>query len=649
MNRNNTGVIFFDSKGTIFFQFYEAKYETFTPIDEIPQQVKQAVIVAEDKEFYRHPGFSIKGIIGALIANFKRKELDYGGSTITQQLVKINLLNSQKNFLRKYQELVLAQELERRYTKDEILEMYLNTAYFGEGATGVEEASKTYFGKPTKDLQLTQAAFLAGLLTAPSKLSPISGNQQKSIQRRNFILQEMLDEQYISPEQEKNAIKADLGFNFEHKNIRYKAPHFALMVKDYLIHKYGEEQLARSGFKIYTTIDLDWQAYAEQVVKDQVEKLKPNNVSNGAAVVMDPKTGEVKALVGSKNWNDEKFGKVNMANTPRQPGSSFKPIVYIAALERHLITNATVLHDQPITYKTEVGPYSPKDYDGRYRGLVLTRRALANSLNIPSVEIMSKLGVPQALEMARRLGISTLGDVSEYGLSLVLGSGEVTLIELTNAYATFANEGKKNDITLITKIEDKTGKIVYDYKAKDEPILDPQYPFLISSILSDTNARREMFGDALDISRIAAVKTGTTNDYRDSLTLGYTPSLAIGVWVGNNDNKPMDNIAGSLGAAPIWKALMQRFLDQTPSEPFNLPDNIVKVTVCRESGLLLSGNASTSSGNTEYFMKGTEPTKPCVIPRPTSPVIQVTPFQLLPTIIDKQIKEHTQNKDKLVI
>lgn len=641
MNKNNSGVIFVDRKDRVFFQFYEARYETDVPIAQIPQQLKQAVIVAEDKEFYSHPGFSVKGIFGALVANFRKKDLGYGGSTITQQLVKINLLNPQRNFLRKYQELVLAQELERRYTKDEILEMYVNSVYFGEGATGVEEAAKTYFGKSAKDVTLNQAAFLAGLLTAPSELSPISGDVEKAIKRRDFILKKMVDEQYISPEQQSFAMKTPMNFDFELKKIRYRAPHFALMVKDELIKKYGEEQVARSGFKVYTTLDLDWQEYAEQTVKKQVENLRPNNVSNGAAVVMDSKTGEVRALVGSKDWYDDKLGKLNMAIAPRQPGSSFKPIVYIAALERHLITNATVLHDQPIIYQTTVGPYSPKNYDGKFRGLVLTRRALANSLNVPSVEVMSKVGVSNTLEMAKRLGISTLKDPSNYGLSLVLGSGEVTLIELTNAYATFANQGKKNDITLLTKIEDKFGHIVYRYRPKNEPVLDPAYPFLIASILSDNNTRREAFGNALTTNRTAAVKTGTTEDYRDSLTLGFTPTLTIGVWVGNNDTQPMDRVAGSLGAAPIWKELLEKFLADTPSESFEIPSTIVKESICKESGLL-ARTTSTSSATIEYFIQGTEPTRPCAVIRPTRPpapsvrvpTAQVTPIPI--TIPDIQ-------------
>lgn len=615
MNRNDTGVVFFDDKGEIFFQFYQAKYTKFIPLTQIPEQLKQAVIVAEDKDFYTHPGFSIKAIIGALIANIRKKELSYGGSTITQQLIKINLLNSEKSFLRKYQELILAQEIERRFTKNEILEMYLNSVYFGEGAFGIEQAAKTYFGTSAANLTLSQSALLAGLLTAPSRLSPLSGNKTESIQRQKSVLSQMVEEGYISRNQRKQAEENPLLIT-EDNRIQYKAPHFALMVKDQLIKTYGEERIARSGFRIHTTLNLSWQKYAEETVEDQIEKLSPNQVSNGSAVVIDANTSEVKALVGSYDWYNNQFGKVNIATTPRQVGSSFKPIVYASGFEKHLITPATVLIDQPITYQTTVGPYTPQNFDRTFRGKVLVRRALANSLNVPSVEVMAKVGIEDALSMAQRLGISTLKDSSHYGFSLVLGSGEITLLELTNAYATFANTGKKNEPTLITKIIDKTGKTIYAHTPNPKQVLKSEYAFLITSILSDINARKEVFGTVLNTSIKTAVKTGTTEDFKDSLTIGYTPHLAIGVWVGNNDNTPMDHVAGSLGAAPIWKKLIEKFSKEAVSRDFQVPDSIVKRTICRHNGLLLNENAS-SYGMVEFFSKGTEPTRVCFLPKPT--------------------------------
>jgi 1A family penicillin-binding protein len=607
MNRNSTGVILYDRNGTEFFKFYEAKYKKSVPLTMLPKHVKDAVIVAEDREFYRHPGFSIKAIIGAVIADIKERDLAYGGSTITQQLVKSSLLKPEKDFLRKYQEIILAQEIERRYTKDQILEMYLNSVYFGEGAFGIEAASLTYFGKPAKDLNLSEASMLAGLLTAPSSLSPLSGDEELARKRQQYVLNELKEERLISENEYKNALNTKLTYTSEGTGFPYKAPHFALMVKAALDDEYGEEQIARSGFKIYTTLDLSLQEYAENEVKKQVENLKASNVTNGAATVIDPKTGEVLVVVGSHDWFDDTNGKVNMATTPRQPGSSFKPIIYADALEKRIISPASVLKDQPTTFQKT---YKPENYDKKFRGQVLVRRSLANSLNVPSVEIMQKLGVEEGLEYAKKLGITTLEDPSQYGLSLVLGSGEVPLIEMTNAYATFANGGQKNPITMIKKIEDKRGKTVYSYTPRPEPVIEKGAAFLISSILSDSPARREVFGTALDTPGIqAAVKTGTSENYRDSLTLGYTPEVAVGVWVGNNDNKAMEKVAGSLGAAPIWKAIITKFHQTTKPSRFVPPEGVVQLSICKTNGLL--AKTATSAATAEFFLDGTQPTRIC--------------------------------------
>jgi 1A family penicillin-binding protein len=613
MNKNNTGLILLDRNSKPFFRFYQAQYHDFIPLDQIPKPVTQAVLAAEDKNFYSHPGFSVTSIVGALVADFRHGQLDYGGSTITQQLVKNSLLNSNKNFLRKYQELILAQELERRYSKNEILEMYLNSVYWGEGSFGINSASHAYFNKNPQDLDLAESTLLAGLLTAPSRLSPISGDREAAVQRQKFILSEMVDQKIITADQAKQAEDEKLTFNQNPDDFPYKAPHFALMVKQQLDQKYGEEKIARSGFTVTTTLDLDWQDFAQQTVSEQVDKLKDNHVSNGAAVVIDPKNGEVRALVGSKDWNDPKFGKFNIAQTTRQPGSSFKPIVYAAALERRIITPATILHDQPTTYKPGPGvaasPYSPKDYDGKFRGPVTVRRALVNSLNVPAVEVESKVGIPATLEMAQRLGLTTLGsDPSPYGLSIALGAGDVNLLELTNVYATFANSGQKNDVTLITQIQDKQKNTIYSYNPKPHEVLDPGIAFQLSSILSDNATRAEEFGTLLNISRPAAVKTGTTEDYKDSLTMGFTPQIAVGVWVGNNDNTQMDKVAGSIGAAPIWKALMEKF-NTGPAQKFTPPDDVASIPICKSNGLRLK--EASGSADLEYFLKGTEPRAFC--------------------------------------
>lgn len=612
---NDTGVILLDDKNEPFFTFYEAKIKKEIPLSAIPKVTQQAVISVEDKSFYFHPGFSIPAIIRASWDNIVGKDISYGGSTITQQLVKNALLTPKKSFVRKYQEIVLASEIERRYSKDEILEMYLNSAYFGEGVFGVGQAANLYFNKEVKDLNLAESSLLAAILPAPSKYSLRNGDLNEVKRRQKLVLDDMVKQGFITVQQKNEVIAKDMKVAASGREINTIAPHFALMVRDELVEKYGEEAIARSGLKVKTTLNVDWQKYAQGVVTKQVENLKVHNVSNGAAVVMDPKTSQVKALVGSTNWYDNSFGKVNVALSNRPPGSAFKPIVYLRAFEEGLITPATILKDEPTSFanfeesifyasfptrsaalanlaRDPNAFYKPVDYDRKYRGSVTARRALSNSLNIPSVAVMKKVGMEGALESAKNLGITTLSDSSNYGLSLVLGAGEVKPLELTNAYGVFASGGLKNDPTLILQITDKAGNIIYKYQPKQEQVVDPKYIFLISSILSDNKTRAEVFGNALNISRPAAVKTGTTEDFKDAWTIGYTPSLLVGVWVGNNYNQPMDGIAGSLGAAPIWKDLMEKFLKGTPVEQFIPPDGVVKVTGC---------------GATEYFIKGTQP------------------------------------------
>lgn len=606
MNKNNTGLVLTDRNGKPFFTFYEAKYTKYIPLKDIPPQVQHAVISGEDRDFYHHPGFSITGIIRSVIADFQHKELVQGGSTITQQLVKNAILTPRKDFLRKFQEIIVAQEIERKYTKDQILEMYLNSVYFGNGAFGIAQAAHYYFNKDPKDLSLAEASMLAGLLPAPSQYSPLSGDKNLAKQRQKYVLDNMVRDKYITSQQAKTAYTAKLAYDGKHDDINTVAPHFALMVRDELTKKYGEENIIRSGFKVRTSIDLSLQKFAQQDVAENVKKLAPDNVSNGAAVVMDPDNGEILAMVGSVDWNNPDFGKVNVATSPRQPGSSFKPIVYSLAMLDGKITPATVLEDVPTTFP---GDYKPHDYDGKYRGPVTVRRALANSLNIPAVEVMQKVGVPSVLDWARELGITTLSnDPSNYGLSLVLGAGEVKLVDLASVYATFADYGVHNDPTSVLEIYNKQGKRIYKYTPKNERVMGPDVPFLISSILSDNNTRAEEFGNTLNISRQAAVKTGTTENYRDAWTMGYTPQVVVGVWVGNNDGSLMDQIAGSLGAAPIWKDLMEHYLADKPVVAFAPPSGVVEASACG-----LGYATATMSAHTEYFVQGTQPGGTCTI------------------------------------
>lgn len=607
MNRSKTGLTLLDREGQAFFSFYQSKDIEYVPLTEIPKSTQQALIASEDKNFYTNPGFSIRGMIRAFIVNTQSGEILQGGSTITQGLVKNQLLSSERSFLRKIQEIILANEINRRFSKDDVLEMYLNSAYFGEGAFGIENAAESYFGIRASDLTLAQSALLIGLLPAPSTLSPISNDPESAFSRQKIVLNEMVEDGYITGIQADQALSEKIIFSPVKEDLNVFAPHFALYVKNELIKKYGEENVIRQGMTVRTTINRDWQVYAESTVQNRVSALAGRNASNGSAVAIDPKTGEILIMVGSANWNNENFGKVNMAISPRQPGSSFKPIIYAAALERLIITPASILRDRPTTFP---GNYKPKNYDNRTRGPVTVRRALANSLNIPAVEVMQKTGIGDGLEMARRLGINSLSqNLSDHGLSLVLGTGEVSLVEMTGAYAVFANKGAYNKPTGIIEITDKYGKRIYKENPENRNALGEDVSFLISSILSDRNARAETFGSALNISRQAAVKTGTTEDYRDALTIGYTPNLAVGVWIGNNNNKPMDNIAGSLGAAPIWRDLAGYFLASLPNENFREPSNVIRRRVCPYIGT--DTKSATSSAIMEYFISGTQPSFDC--------------------------------------
>lgn len=636
VNHNDTGIELLDRNDKTFFTFYQAKTGKEIPLSEIPLFTQQAIIAAEDKDFYSHPGFSPKSIIRALFNNAEQERLSYGASTITQQLVKNSLLHPRKDFLRKYQEIVLASEIERRYPKEEILQMYLNSVYFGEGAFGIEEAARVYFDKPAYELTLSESAILAAILPAPSRYS-LFNNLGEAKSRQRLVLEGMVKQKYITQEQKEQAINEGLQIVRNVSDINNIAPHFAVMVRDELIRQYGEDVVVRSGFKVKTTIDLEWQKFAQTTVAKQVENLKGNRVTNGAAVVLDPKTSEIRALVGSKDWYDDKFGKVNIALSLRPPGSSFKPVVYIRALEKNIITPATVLQDRPTSFanfdeekyyasfpsrsaaaaalaRDPNAFYKPVNYDRKFRGSVTVRRALANSLNVPAVAVMKKIGVNEAVYSAQNLGITTLEDSSNYGLALVLGAGEVKLLELTNVYAVFANHGYKNTPTSILEVRDKAGALIYKYHPAQERVVDEKYTFLISSILSDNKARAEVFGTALNISRPAAVKTGTTEDYKDAWTIGFTPSLVVGVWVGNNYNEPMDGIAGSLGAAPIWKDLMEKFSADTPIEQFEPPDGVIKLSTCGTE----KSKTATASAAVEYFVKGTEPLRPCLTPAPSA-------------------------------
>ncbi len=614
LQRTQSGITLVDRTGKEFFSFYKPYAFRPTKLSDIPPSLQQSVIAIEDRTFYSHHGYSLRGIIRSALNNVQHGSIVYGGSTITQQLIKNTVLNNKRSFVRKIQEIVLATEIEKRYSKKDILEMYLNSVYFGEGAVGVGAAAEVYFGKKPKDLTLAESSLLAGLLVAPTSLSPLSRDPALAKKRQLLVLSEMKRMGVITSKEQKQAQGETLQYASASPLLPHEAPHYALMVRDELVHRYGEDKLKDASWVVHTGLDLDWQQYAEEAVAEGVARLKDQGATNGATVAMDTHTGEIRALVGSSDWDDTDHGKVNMATAGRQVGSAFKPIVYAAAFEKRIVTPATVLNDKAIT----LGKYTPQNFDRTFHGPVRVRRALANSLNIPAIEVMQQLGVPEVLGFARNLGITTLGPASDYGPSLVLGSGEVPLTELTAAYGVFASEGFYHEPTFVTRIEDTHGTTLYRSSPRRARVIEAETAFLISSILSDEQTRAEEFGSLLNTRVDAAVKTGTTDEYRDSLAMGYTQDVVVGVWVGNNTNRPMDRISGAIGAVPIWKALVEEFAP-TKLDLAEHPPGIKELFICPSNGLPVK--AATAGTLREYFIEGTVPLMSCTpSPEPTPPV-----------------------------
>ena len=617
MNRNNTGIILRDRHGEAFYSSGILSTKDDIPLSKISDYVERAAVASEDKDFYHHHGFSVRGTARAFIENITNRNVSgSGGSTITQQLVKNKLLGSQKNYLRKYQEVAMAIAVERRYTKDEILDMYLNSAYFGDGAFGINDAAHTYFAKDASQLNLAESAMLIGLLPAPSHYSPVTGDPELAKNAQRNVLRKMVATGKITDAERKTALSTQLSYSSDaQKGGADYAQHFADMVVKELEDKYGEERVKRSGFIVTTTLDLSKQKAAEQLIREQVAKTTARGGSNAGLVSMDPKTGQVLALVGSVDYYNKEFGQVNMATALRQPGSSFKPIYYSDAIDRGLITAATILDDKPTTFG---GTYSPRNYDNRYKGKMAVRNALAESRNIPAVEVMQKETVSSAVKAANRMGIDTVKDPNKYGLSLALGTAEVRLLQMTDAYTAFANQGQQHTAVLYTKVTDKFGNTVTKTKVdKPKKVLSPEAAYIMSSILSDTSARAPTYGTSLNIpGHTVALKTGTTNDSRDAWTIGFTPSIVTGVWMGNNANRPMQGLAGGSGAGAVWKAVMTEYLKSMPREQFVKPSGIVTIMICTGTELRAEGGVG-SGVRTEYFKHGTEPTGTCNQPKPT--------------------------------
>ena len=577
----------YDRNGKVLYSIHGNQNRTVIPLSDIAPLAQQATLAAEDSNFYHEPPFDIKGIIRAAFNDIFSHSLSSGGSTITQQYVKNALLTPDKTFARKIKELIVSIELAQKFSKDDILTFYLNEIPYGSNSYGIQAASQTFFNKNAKDLDLAQAATLAAILNAPTYFSPYGNNTAALTDRQHYVLDRMVALKMITKDQATAAEAEKLTYAPASQGIL--APHFVMYVKQQLEQQYGEQMVEEGGLKVTTTLDYDMQIKAEQAVADNVKHLTASGAGNAALTAMDPKTGQILAMVGSENYFDTaNNGNFNVATASRQPGSSFKPIVYATAFKGKY-NPAFTLWDVPTTF----GDYTPQNYNGRFNGPVTMRTALQNSLNIPAVKTLALVGVPAAIQTAHDMGITTLNaDPSNYGLSLVLGGGEVKLVDMVDAYSTFAAQGVTHATTSILKIQDSSGKVLEQFDANrgQKQSLDPQIAYEISNVLSDNNSRAMVFGlhSALAFSdRPVAAKTGTTSSFRDGWTVGYTPSLTAGVWVGNNNNTPMKNGEdGVITAAPIFHEFMTNALKGTPVEQFTRPAEIKDVTVDKFSNKL---------------------------------------------------------------
>ncbi|MEO5949498.1 MAG: PBP1A family penicillin-binding protein [Candidatus Saccharimonas sp.] len=604
MNRNNTGIVLTDHNGKPFYSIGKAEHRTLIPLTDISDTMEHALIASEDKDFYKHGGFNILSIIRAAFTGVG------GGSTLTQQLAKNTVLSDQHSFLRKYQELAVAIAIEQNYTKDQILDMYLNSVYYGENSFGIEEAAKTYFGVAPKDLNLAQSAMLVGVLPAPSAYSPISGNPEYAKSRQTTVLSRMVTTGYITEDQKTAALAETLTYATDGNAPSSIAPHFVEQVINELSDKYGYENVMRSGFQVKTTLDYDAQVALNESVAAGMPHINANGGSNASGIVIDPTNGQVRAYVGSADYTNDKWGKVNMVTSARQPGSTMKPIYYSYALADGVITPASIFLDE----KTDFGGgYTPQNADKKWHGNVTVRQALDWSLNIPSIKIMQKYGITKSVTAANKLGLG-FDPNGDYNLTMAIGSVEAPLIKMANAYAAFANQGSQYATTDIVDVQDKFGKKIFTSSSSAKQVISKEGAYLISNILADNTTRSVIFGSSLTVPNYTvAVKTGTTNDNRDAWAIGYTPNYVVGVWVGNNDNAAMKS-GGSDMAGPIWKNTMKKLLASKANTQFTMPSSIVQKAVCTSNGGLAS-SSGTGTYN-EYFMAGALPTETCD-PTPT--------------------------------
>lgn len=572
---------------TVLYNIHDNVKRTEIPLSEVSPYIQQATVSIEDAHFYEHHGFRPVAFLRAALANVTTGSFSQGGSTITQQVVKNALLTRDKTVTRKIKEIVLALKLDAQVSKDMILQIYLNESPYGGTVYGIEEASLGFFGKHAKDVTLTEAAYLASLPQSPTRLSPYGANRNLLEKRKNLVLERMYELGYITEDEKNNSQKEVLTFE-QDVTSSGKALHFIFYLREYLEEKYGKDVVENGGLKVISTIDYDLQKEFETIVKEgALENEKKFQARNAALVAIDPKTGQIISMVGSRDFFDKEIpGQYNIATALRQPGSSFKPIVYAAAFMLGY-TPETILFDVPTQFSSlcdafgnpkagvdESACYMPGNYDDMFRGPISLRDALAQSLNIPAVKLLYLSGLKNAVTVAQSMGLSTITDPARYGLSLVLGGGEITLLELTNAYGVFANNGVYHKPTGILEVRDIDGNLLEKYNDSGKEVLSESVTSLISSVLSDNEARTPAYGSNSALyfnERPVAAKTGTTNDYRDVWIVGYTPSLVIGMWAGNNDNKPIDKRVAGFVIAPIWHKTMDYALKNTPIEYFPEP------------------------------------------------------------------------------
>ena len=611
---SNQGTKIFDRNNVLLYEILQEDSGKKSNIkyNDLPEKVVWAFLSSEDKEFFSHSGVNIKSLGRAIFQNVQEKRIVSGGSTITQQLAR-NVLGTQneRTFINKVKETAYALRFEHVYNKEIIFEKYLNTIYFGNLSYGIESAARDYFGKHVKDLDLAEIALLAGLPQSPNNYNPFY-NYDLAKKRQKYVLDQMLRAEYIGDDEYKEAIEEKLVFRVNKHHI--KAPHFVHFVINDLEEKYGPELVYKGGLNVVTTLDYYKQLQIEDIVKIHIDDLQDKNVTNAALISLDLNNNTVLAWIGSKDYFDESIeGANDITHALRQPGSALKPFTYLLALMNGQ-TLATTVADIHTQFRTSEGPYTPRNYDLQYHGLVRLREALACSFNIPAVKTLDFVGVTNFMSFLKKIGISTIDQGEEhYGLSLTLGGGEVRLIDMLGAYSVIANDGVKKPINYINKVTDSERKVLFEMEeSPGVQVLGEQgalYSFLIKSVLSDNNARLRGFGEdsVLRLDRPAAVKTGTTRNFRDNWTVGFTPQILTAVWVGNADASPMHSISGVDGAGPIWNASMEFLHKNLDKETFDQPDGIIKKDICTASGLLTTENCKDTM--VEYFIRGTEPTE----------------------------------------